>query len=206
MEEENANDNDDDADSSSNRLLITTITSTWGQTSLYDISNPDSTLLTQYGIWDSHRQFWPHPSPSWGQHPVISMRLMRISFLTSDNVSIISIFIPRPRHNSCRKGVCRKVWFPHGCSHVSYRSWDKSRNLCPCRNRTFPNSVHNQNQEHTRPVASCFPGPDDAPCWEMSNFLHGHGSLLCFLVVHEINLQWKLATWHLTTSLPISSF
>ena len=30
-------------------------------------------------------------------------------------------FIPQPRHNSCRKGVCGKVQFLHGYFDVSYR-------------------------------------------------------------------------------------
>ena len=44
------------------------------------------------------------------------------------------VFIPK--HNSCRKWVCRNVQLLHGCLDVSYRSWDKSKNACPCRNRT----------------------------------------------------------------------
>ena len=31
-----------------------------------------------------------------------------------------------PRHNSCIKGLCRNVQFPHACLDVAYRSWDKS--------------------------------------------------------------------------------
>ena len=79
------------------------------------------------------------------------------------------LIIPRPRHNSCRKGVCRNASFPNGCLHVSYGSWDKSKNTCPCENCTFPNSVHRQNLESTRSVAFCFPGHDDAPHWEICN-------------------------------------
>ena len=30
-----------------------------------------------------------------------------------------------------------------------------------------------------RPVASCFPGPDDGPCWEMCDFPMGMGS--CYM-------------------------
>ena len=40
-----------------------------------------------------------------------------------------------------------------------------------------PVSVHDKNLKSTCPVASCFPGPHDAPHWEM-NFVHGHGFLL----------------------------
>ena len=49
----------------------------------------------------------------------------------------------------------RSVWewqFPHGCLDVFYRSWDKSRNPCQCRNHTFPNEVHHQNLVSTWPV------------------------------------------------------
>ena len=35
-------------------------------------------------------------------------------------------FIPWPRPNSCRKGVCRNARFLHGCFDVSYRSWNAS--------------------------------------------------------------------------------
>ncbi len=82
-------------------------------------------------------------------------------------------FISWPRHNSCRKGVCRNVQFPHGCLDVSYRSRDESKNPCPCRNCTFPNSVHHQNLESTGPATLCFQGPDDALNWEMCNFRMG---------------------------------
>ena len=72
-------------------------------------------------------------------------------------------FIPWPRHDSYRKGVCENVQFPHCCLDVSYRSWDESKNTCPCRNHRFPNLVHYQILESTRPAVSCFSGPDDAP-------------------------------------------
>ena len=41
--------------------------------------------------------------------------------------------IPWPKHISCRKGVCRNVWFLHGCLDVSYcyRSWDKTASSEP---------------------------------------------------------------------------
>ncbi len=62
-------------------------------------------------------------------------------------------FIPWPRHNSCRKGVCGNVWFLHGCCDVSYRSCDKNNNPRPCGNHTFSNSVHHQNLESPQPMA-----------------------------------------------------
>ena len=85
-------------------------------------------------------------------------------------------FIPRPRHNSCRKGVRGYVQSPHGCLDVSHRSWYKRKNPHPCRNCTFPKSVYHQNLESAWPVASCYPDPDDAPCWEMCDFCLGMGS------------------------------
>ena len=48
------------------------------------------------------------------------------------------------------------MWFLHGCLDVSYRSWHKSKNPCPCGNHTFLNLVHHQNLESTQPVALCF--------------------------------------------------
>ena len=79
--------------------------------------------------------------------------------------------IPWPRYNSCRKGVCGNVQFPHGCLDVSYRPWDRSKNPCLYINHTFRNSMHHQNLE-----SRCFPGPDDAPHLEMCNFRMGMGS------------------------------
>ncbi len=60
--------------------------------------------------------------------------------------------------------MCISLWLPW---YVSYRSWDKSKNPCPCRNHTFPNSMS---------VALCFPGLDDALSWEMCDFCIGMGS------------------------------
>ena len=60
-----------------------------------------------------------------------------------------------------------------------------SKNLCLCRNRTFLRLMHHQNLESTRPVASCFPGPDDGPSLSGNvRFPHMHGFLLyyCFCV------------------------
>ena len=85
-----------------------------------------------------------------------------------------------PKHNSCRKRVCRNVRFLNGYLSVSYRSWDKSKNPGLCRYCIFPHSVHHQNLGNTQPVASCFPGPGDAPHWEMCNFCIGMGS--CYRV------------------------
>ena len=81
-----------------------------------------------------------------------------------------------PRDNSCRKGVCGNARFLHGCLDVSYRSCDKCKKPWPCRNCTFPNSVHHHNLKSTRPAALCFPGPGDAPHWELCDFCTGMGS------------------------------
>ncbi len=94
-------------------------------------------------------------------------------------------FISRPRPNSCRKRICGHVQFPHGrldvSNHLNYRSWDKSKNhTYTCGNHTFPNSVHYQYLESTRPVASYFPSPDDAPQWEMFDFHTVVGSCYIF--------------------------
>ena len=48
----------------------------------------------------------------------------------------------------------------------------------------FLTRVHHQNLENTWPAALCFPGPDDAPCWEMCDFPTGMG--FCF------NTTWKI--------------
>ena len=49
----------------------------------------------------------------------------------------------------------------------------------------FPNSVHHENLESTRPAASCFPGPDEAPHWEVCNFCMGmsscHNTIPCVM-------------------------
>ena len=82
-------------------------------------------------------------------------------------------FIPWPRHNSCRKGVCGNAQFLHGRLSVSHRSWDKSKNPCLCGKHTFPNLVQHQNLKNARPAALCFPDNDDAPHWEMYNFHMG---------------------------------
>ncbi len=36
--------------------------------------------------------------------------------------------------------------------------------------------LHHQDLESTWTAASCFQGPDDAPCWEMCDFRMGMGS------------------------------
>ena len=91
-------------------------------------------------------------------------------------------FIPWPRHNSCRKGVCGNVWFLYGwldvCNHLNHRSWDKSKN--PCESQTFANPIHHHYLESTQRVASCFPSPDDAPHLEMCDFHMGMGS--CYII------------------------
>ena len=99
-------------------------------------------------------------------------------------------FIPRPRHNSCRKEVCRNAWFRMAAS-MFYRSWDRSKNPCPCRNRTFPNSVHHQNLDSIQPVVSCFPGLDDAASWEMCDFPIGMGSCYMLKCTHRGINTWE---------------
>ena len=101
--------------------------------------------------------------------------------------------IPWPRNNSCEKRVCGNVWFPHGCLDVSYGSWDKSKNPCPCANHTFPSEVHHRNLERTQPAASCFPGPDDAPHWEICNFHMGMDS--CYKVCQMLPYRLKFASF-----------
>ncbi len=107
---------------------------------------------------------------------------------------------------TCRKGVCRNVQFPHGCLDVSYRSWNKSNKPCPCRDCTFPNLVHHQNLESTRPAASCFPGPEDAPRWEMCDFLMGVGSCyIAFMHLKDGGTVKKIA-WYCPICLRQSPF
>ncbi len=65
-----------------------------------------------------------------------------------------------------KRGVGKSMIFA-GCLNDSYWSWDKSKIPCLSGNCTCPNSVHHQNQESTQQASSCFPGPDDAPHWEM---------------------------------------
>ena len=70
----------------------------------------------------------------------------------------------------------RGARYLHGWLGVSYMSCHKSNNLCPCRNHTFGDKVHHQNLGCTWSAASCFPGPNDAPHWEMCDFRMGMGS------------------------------
>ena len=69
-----------------------------------------------------------------------------------------------------------------------------SKNPGPCGNRTFPSEVHHQNLESTQLPASCFPGPDDAPRWEMYDFRTGMGS--CFIITRS-KLKVKQLSKHL---------
>ena len=46
--------------------------------------------------------------------------------------------LPWSRHISRRKLMCGDVQFTHGCLDVYYRSWDKRKNPCLCRNLHFP--------------------------------------------------------------------
>ncbi len=57
-----------------------------------------------------------------------------------------------------------------------------NKNPCLCRNRKCPNKVHHQDLGSMRPQAECFPGSDDAPCWEICDFCMGMGS--CFYLTH----------------------
>ena len=116
----------------------------------------------------------------WGNKQYSQTCLYQPSLLLWKVISnrLLPVF-PWPRHNLSRKGACRNVRFPHDYPGVSFRSWDKSKKPCPCGNHTLPNSVHHQNLESTQPVASCFPGPHDAPHWKMFDFHMGmHGFLL----------------------------
>ena len=74
--------------------------------------------------------------------------------------------------------------------HFSHRSWDESKILRPCGNHTFPNSVHYHNPESTLPAASCLPGPDDAPHWEMSDFCMGVDSCYNTMAV-AVSVEYK---------------
>ena len=105
---------------------------------------------------------------------------------------------------TCRKGVCGKVQFLHGCLDVSYTSWDRSKNSCLCGNCTFLKEVPHQNLESTQSAASCFPRPnvhwkDMGSClfsWEYeSGFLQEAPSFIA---------ESYLSVWFLeTTSWPI---
>ena len=64
----------------------------------------------------------------------------------------------------------RCVWKCMISAWLSYTSWDKSKNPCPCGNHIFPNLVHHQNLDSTWPAA-CFPGPDDAARWTRAWYL-----------------------------------
>ena len=101
----------------------------------------------------------------------------------SEDVSVLiwhRAFYPMTKtHNSCRKVMCRNAQFPHGCLDVSCRSRDKSKNPSLGRNCIFLNLVHHQYLESMTLQAECFPGPDDAPRWEMHDFCMGMGS--CYI-------------------------
>ena len=73
------------------------------------------------------------------------------------------LFIPWPRHISCRNGCVEMCNFCTAALMFLIGHGVKARNSCPCWNHTFPNSGHHQGLESTRPAALCFPGPDDAP-------------------------------------------
>ena len=102
-------------------------------------------------------------------------------------------FIPRPRHNSCRNGMCGNVWFLHGYLDISYVSWDKSKNLCPCGNCTFPSEVHHRN------LGSCLVLPRPWWCTSMRNVntLHRHGFLQYLLTAAPHADRWTHASVNL---------
>ena len=107
-----------------------------------------------------------------------------------------------------KRGVRKCVilaWLPW----CFYRSWDKSKNPCPCENRTFPNKGHHQNLQSTQPVALCSPGPDDALHLEMFYFAWAW-VLAIFSHTNSFTLQYAgcIQKWLLTShqqSLPTVS-
>ena len=115
-------------------------------------------------LFDLHSnviQYLPHKMPT-------KLHLIGSSVYS---MGVVSCFIiPWPRHNSCRRGVCGNAQFPQTVLMFLTGHGIEARNSYPCRNHTFPNSVYHQNLESTQPAAPCFPGPDDAPCWEMCDF------------------------------------
>ena len=123
----------------------------------------------------------------------------------SPGLKVKPLFIPWPRHNLCCKGVYWNACFLHGCLDVCYRSWDKSKNPCPCRNHTFP--MHHWNLESTWPAASCFPGPDNALQWEMCNFCTGMVSCwtVCYILHHWHDLNCEI-NMKLTTFTDVALF
>ncbi len=101
-------------------------------------------------------------------------------------------FIPWPRHILAEKGCAEMCNFCMAASMFE-TSWDKNKNPYPCRDRTYPNSVQHENLEITQPTASCFPGPDDAPCCEMCDFHTGMGS--CYITVGRKDSSSSIYVW-----------
>ncbi len=163
----------------------------WGMMGIFSLYHVSGTLkLTKIGLsaWPLmgySRKFYGHDEKYLPGTFCVELRGLRTAYQGK-----VLAFIPWPRHNSCRKGVCRKARFLHGCFDVTYRSWDKSMNLCLWRNCTFPNKVHHQNLKSTQPVASCFPGPDDAP-QEMCDFHTGMGSCYTSVIVISQMSSWS---------------
>ena len=96
----------------------------------------------------------------------------------------IIVIIPWPRHNLCRKGVCRNALFPHGCVDVSYRSWDKARTHAHEKLHISQLGASSEPGKHLG-----FLGPDDAAPWEMCDFCMGMGS--CYITHKSIALRYK---------------
>ena len=107
----------------------------------------------------------------------------------------------------CRNEMCGNVRFLHGWlvdgfSNVwRYSSWDKSKNSCLCRDRTFPNLALGWGLTHWAFVLmlSC---PSQAPHLETYNFPTGMGS--CYISVKLLlidNLQ--CCGWGITSCLII---
>ena len=89
-------------------------------------------------------------------------------------------FYPMTKTQFMQKRVWEMWDFHVAALDVSYKSWDESKNPCPWGNRLFLNSVNHQNLKSTRPVASCFSGPDDAPHCEIFDFHMDIGSCYSF--------------------------
>ena len=81
--------------------------------------------------------------------------------------------------------------------HLSDRLY--SKNPWPCWNRTFPNEVHHQSLEITRPHAVCFAGSDDAPSWEMLNYHTGMGSCFYPMICKKHQAVQKSQFLHITS-------
>ena len=104
--------------------------------------------------------------------------------------------IPWSRHNWSRKGVCGNMQFLHGSLYVSYRSRDKSKNPCPCKNHTFPNIIR------TWKTFGLWPHASQTLMTKTSlgnvQFLHRHGSLLYSTMPHPHGIYFTLPELYFT--------